>query len=346
MRTQVSSETFLSNFMELKDKMKEQLPTDRIIFQCEQCRSNMNLNLEGIIQIDTMVDKEIGVMLHEKVAAMNKSHREQSDECVSSILKIHPLIGGPQNIIVSFPQSDTKYLKDFNIGDSSYIVDIQITPLDGDNTAIFVLYKKENNTENTYSEFVRCNFDNFLDIQQPSEELIFDDETASLNQHAFPRVVGGGRRISAEFNYICLWCPKEEIKKGKKGRFFELKNYRDHFRKHHHAEDGKGVPMSEFLDKVNICEPTWLCPNCKQHCSLGNVVRHKAICQKDQETDDSESDVEDMEDDDVVGQDNRQIRRKKKQNISQSQRTDTQFSGEQQLETVHKKILLNSYNST
>ena len=311
MKTKVSSQTFLSNFIELKERMKEQLPTDRIIFRCEQCRSNLTLNLEGIIQIDKIVDKEIGELLNEKVVAMKNSHQEQSGECVSSIPRIHPLLGGPQNIIVAFHESDTKYLKDFNIGDSYYTVDIKITPLNGDNTAIFVLYKKGENAHNAYSEFVQCNFNSFLDVEPTYEQLIFDDETASINQHAFPRVVGGGRRINAEFNYVCLWCPKEEIRKGKKGRFFELKNYRDHFKKYHHGDDGKGVPMTEFLDKVNICEPTWLCPNCKRHCSIGNLVRHKAICKKEQETDDSESEVEEMEDDNVVGQDNTQIRRKK-----------------------------------
>ena len=94
--------------------------------------------------------------------------------------------------------------------------------------------------------------------------------------------------------------------------------------------------MTEFLDKINICDPTWLCPNCKRHCSIGNLVRHKAICKKEQETDDSESEVEEMEDDNVVGQDNTKIRRKKKQNVSQSQRIYTQFSGEEQLHNVSK----------
>ena len=92
MKTKVSSQTFLSNFIELKERMKEQLPTDRIIFRCEQCRSNLTLNLEGIIQIDKIVDKEIGELLNEKVVAMKNSHQEQSGECVSSIPRIHPLL--------------------------------------------------------------------------------------------------------------------------------------------------------------------------------------------------------------------------------------------------------------
>ena len=45
-----------------------------------------------------------------------------------------------------------------------------------------------------------------------------------------------------------------------------------------------------------------------------------------------------MEDDNVVGQDNTKIRRKKKQNVSQSQRIYTQFSGEEQVDMVQRHV--------
>ena len=127
------------------------------------------------------------------------------------------------------------------------------------------------------------------------EEVIYDDESVSKNQHSLPRMVGGGRKHNADFNYVCQWCPNEDIKKGKNGKYKELKNYRDHFRKYHHGEDGKGVPMSQFVEKVQRCEPTWFCPNCKQHQSIGNVVRHKAICKQQQDPEINSSESEETE---------------------------------------------------
>ena len=62
------------------------------------------------------------------------------------------------------------------------------------------------------------------------EDLVYDDESTNAYQQMLPRLIGGGRKLREDFNYVCLWCPKEDIKKGKKGRFRELKNYRDHFK--------------------------------------------------------------------------------------------------------------------
>ena len=122
-----------------------------------------------------------------------------------------------------------------------------------------------------------------------NDGLIFDDESVSKNQHILPRMIGGGRTLGAEYNYECLWCPKEVIQTGRKGRYKELRNYRDHFTKCHLGEEGNGIPMTEFLQKVHRCEPTWFCTNCKTHYSLGNVVRHKAICRPEQQMDGNES---------------------------------------------------------
>ena len=55
--------------------------------------------------------------------------------------------------------------------------------------------------------------------------------------------------------------------------------------------------MSQFVEKVHRVEPTWFCVNCKQHQSIGNVVRHKAICNPEQNEESSDSDVEEIEHD-------------------------------------------------
>jgi hypothetical protein len=187
------------------------------------------------------------------------------------------------------------------------------------NKAVFVLYQKETFDKKTYSEFIECNFDTFLNIEaltkeeNMEEEIIYDDDSVNRYQHSLPRISGGGRKLNANYSYECIWCPKEVIKLGKKGRFRELRSYRDHFRVFHHGEKGTGVPMADFVEKVQRVEPTWFCRVCKLHCSLGNAVRHKSICKLEQYSTDSESDCEETN---VIGGQKKSLASKKKKEIS------------------------------
>ena len=295
-RASVSSDTFLSNFKELKSRMRATLPTDTILFQCGNCNNNLALNTDGILQMDETLEEEMTKRVEEKLKVLIGNHIKQSEQCDSSMINIHPVLGTPKNICVSFPESDTSCVKDFELEGDNYKINIMV--VNSDSKAIFVLYKKEISDEETYSEFIKCNFDTFLDTESPEpvenfeDKWIYDDESVSRYQQMLPRMIGGGRKLRADYNYVCLWCPKDDLKKGIKGRYRELKNYRDHFKKYHHGEDGQGVPMSEFIRKLNRCEPTWFCKNCKQHYSLGNEVRHKAICHL--ESSESDSDLEEI----------------------------------------------------
>ena len=304
MQTFASSEAFLSNFMKLKNKMRDPLPTDVIIFQCDHCNSNLPLNVDGVLLMDEKLDKEISILLDESLKSLQGVHHEQCKNCTHAKMHIHPVFGTPTNVILSFPESEEKFLSSFKIGGDCYNVEIKVTQMISDNKAIFVLFQNENAAENIYTDFIKCNFESFLNIESnetdgwSEQDWIYDDESVSRNQQILPRIIGGGRALGAEFNYICLWCPKEDLLKGNKGKYRELKNYRDHFKKYHHGEDGNGVPMSDFLKKVQRCEPTWFCQNCKQHQSLGNAIRHKAICKPTPHLDSSDSEFEenDVED--------------------------------------------------
>ena len=295
-RATVSSETFLSNFKELKSRMRATLPTDIILFQCGNCNINLALNKDGVLQMEETLEEEMTTRIEEKLKVLTGNHIKQSEQCDSSRMHIHPVIGTPKNICVSFPESDTSCVKDFELEGDNYKINIIV--VNSDSKAIFALYKKETYEEKTYSEFIKCNFNTFLDTESPEpvenfeDEWIYDDESVSHYQQMLPRMIGGGRKLRADYNYVCLWCPKEDLKKGIKGRYRELKNYRDHFKKYHHGEDGQGVSMSEFVKKLNRCEPSWFCKNCKQHYSLGNQVRHKAICHL--ESSESDSDLEEI----------------------------------------------------
>ena len=229
------------------------------------------------------------------VEYLKERHVKEQVLC-SNMICVHPL-GTPENIIVSFPESDQVHMKDINIADDTYKLKLMIVPEKSDKKTIFVLYQKEGCTEEEYLKFIECNFNTHLDGKDICyEELIYDDESATYYQQDTPRLSGGGRRLNADFNYECLWCPKDVIKLGKKGRFKQFKSYREHFKEYHHGEEGNGVSMADFLSRVHRIDPTWYCKNCDRHYSLGNVVYHKSICkQSNQDVSDSERESEDIE---------------------------------------------------
>lgn len=296
MKASVSSKSFLSNFKELKASMRYSLPTDVLLLQCDNCHTNLPLNSDGIIKVETPLEGDIGDAIDVMLKRMVDSHIQKYEQCNYENIITHPLLGTPTNICVALPASSTKFVRDFRLKGNCFKVNV--TVVNSDHNAIFVLYQQESCTQNAYAEFINCNFDTFLDAEVHGteevfeEEWIYDDESVSNFQQMLPRIIGGGRKLRADYNYVCLWCPKEDLKKGIRGRYRELKNYRDHFKKYHHGEDGKGIPMSEFMKKLNRCEPTWFCQNCKQHYSLGNQVRHKAICQLESSESESDSDRE------------------------------------------------------
>ena len=291
--TALSSTSFLINLLELKSRMKEPLPTDVIVLKCEACKKTIPFNTCGFVMLDKPLQEDFNNIVNEMLERVKKKHSQQS-ECSLDDIKPHPILGPPANICVTLPASEPSYFSKLLVGGMNYKVRIII--VNSESKALFALYQNEICENDIYPEFIKCNFDSFLNTELnetddfSEEDLIYDDESVNTFQQMLPRLTGGGRALRANYNYICPWCPKEDLKKGNKGYFRELKNYRRHFRNHHHGENEDGIPMSEFIKKLNRCEPTWFCKNCRQHYSLGNQIRHKAICQP--ESSDSESDTE------------------------------------------------------
>ena len=294
LETTLSSTTFLLNLLELKSRLKEPLPTDVIVFRCGKCHTNFPLNSCGSIILEKPLQEGIDNNINGILKSVKDNHAKET-ECNFSDIEIHPLLGTPENICVTIPPSDPAHLSDLFLGGVCFKIRILI--VNSDSKAIFALYQNEKLEEEHYSKFIKSNFDTMLNTgldetnEFSKEDLIYDDESTNAYQQMLPRLIGGGRKLREDFNYVCLWCPKEDIKKGKKGRFRELKNYRDHFKKYHHGENGEGIPMTEFIQRLNRCEPTWFCKNCRQHYSLGNHVRHKAICQLESSDSNSDSDI-------------------------------------------------------
>ena len=317
--TTIPSKQFLQNFQILKRNLRSSLPSDVINYQCKNCDLNLPLNPEGVLEIFSPVEKDLDIVINDMVEDLKERHCKEKVLC-SNMICVHPL-ETPENIVVSFPESDEVHMKDVKIADDTYKLKLMIVPEKSDKKTIFVMYQKEYCLEEEYLEFIVCNFNVHLDVEEISyDELIYDDESATYYQQNTPRLSGGGRRLNADFNYECLWCPKDVIKLGKKGRFKQFKSYREHFKQYHHREEGNGVSMADFLARVHRIDPKWYCKNCDRHYSLGNVVYHKSICkQSNQDESDSEREIEEIEsvagpsnDDSNVGREKRPLVKKKK----------------------------------
>ena len=280
LNSNVSSEVFMCSIQKLMEQLRSPLPLDTIILNCKTCTTNFPLYLNGIFRLKTKLERNLGTIIQESIQRLTDTHKTK--ECPSANISFHPTIGLPDNILVSFPETDAIDIGDLKLKNSSYKVEMMVQNKI-ENKPIFVLYQKNGVMENSYKELINSNFYTFLNDPEDEEdevgtdnELVCDDNTDY--QYSSKRMTGGGRRINAPYNYECLWCTKDDIEKGLKGRYLEIKNYRDHFRRCHMSEQGGGIPMSEFLSKVNRREPTWYCRNCRRQCSLPNMVRHKAMC--------------------------------------------------------------------
>ena len=159
---------------------------------------------------------------------------------------------------------------------------------------------------------IKCSLAYWLLRLIMSEKVPYDDDSANMYQHSLPRISGGGRKLNSNFNYECLWCPKDVIRLGKKGRFREIKSYKRHFMEYHHGVNG--VSMTDFVERVQRNEPTWFCEVCNRHYSLDNEIRHRAICKPNQLS--TENDDEDP----------RETNAKQKQDNSKKSSTAGQYA--------------------
>ena len=296
--TKITSEQFIKNILRLKMKLNSDLLSDVISYGCKNCGLDLPLNSEGVIQINHSVEKNIGVIIEELTNEMILNHTNENEDCLKMVC-IHPH-GIPTNILVSFPETDPVYIKNFSVLNIIFTPKLLVTQENDSKKVNCVLYQKEGFDERTYSEFIKCNFDTHLNCEIPIseslEDLIWDDESANYYQQKLPRISGGGRKLSAEYNYECIWCPKEVVILGKKGRFKEFRSYRDHFKAFHHGEDGDGVPMADFLSRVHRIDPKWFCKVCGNHYNIRSVKYHKSVCkQPEEEYTESESENEDIE---------------------------------------------------
>ena len=171
--------------------------------------------------------------------------------------------------------------------------------------------------------------------------IIFDDETVSKNQQLLPRVIGGGRRLHAAYNYECGWCIKKTVPERHR-RFNEYKSYEAHFRKFHLRKPSVYISLKQFRETTPRNEPKWTCPKCGNLYSYGNKSYHKSACQFENEgsseedvtpssssEEDEEQNYEEEEEEEEEGEEQEQ-----EQN-QQEKEVESMDEGEQVQETEH-----------
>ena len=272
----IDVESFWINFGDLKGSLEIPLPLDCITYKCIKCCSQLSVPKNGELYMEEVEDPISAILTREK----EKVEEIHLRSCDNGLLKIDEEVGLPDNILLFMRKNSVEVEETFKIASEEYNPIIVIKSCTVLHNPVMVLYQRSGSQNFTYPRLISKNFDSILnvypDIQDQSEQMdrVIDEETALDMQHDLPRLTGGGRKILQDFRYICQWCSPETLAKKNRGRFRELRNYRDHFRKYH--EDT--VPFSEFLNKVERNDPTWFCKLCRQRISLGNQLRHQIIC--------------------------------------------------------------------
>ena len=292
---------FLRNFLCFRKQLRCGIPTDILLYYCKSCKQNIVINPHGVIILQKVLTKPLKFTLEEEINETFSNHISDNNDCVTSGIVIHSSIQYPTNLMIFYPESDSKFVEDFSFGPEVYKIETIIQQDNSDQKSVFVLYGKEKEQKSQYTELIGLNFDGHLNLTNPQveediplEDIVEDDESFGLLQHSLPRMIGGGRTVSGPCNYICAWCPQNDTNSSQKGKFREKKNYRDHFRKKHYGENGNGISMAEFVEETETKEPKWICKNCETIMSIGNRIRHKAICKDDtQSYSSSESDQDD-----------------------------------------------------
>ena len=279
LNSHLKSVDFKNNVLTVIKRLDIELPTDTIVLHCERCFTNIPLCTNGILHIENKLLTCINDAVKKQIQKAKDIHKMH---CSENII-VHCKFDLPDNLLVLLPSSTTVPVEDITVLEEKFIPEL-IVKCDSGKNILFALYHKDGFMDTTYHDLICENFETFLNIDESERnlfedtEVVFDDDSVHEHQQAIPRVYGGGRRIIAPYNYECQWCPKEVLESGKGGRFLEIKNYRDHFRNKHMSSGTEGIMMSEFTEKVNRREPTWVCKNCKRRIVYANMLRHKAAC--------------------------------------------------------------------
>ena len=123
--TALSAEQFLMNLRALKSKIRSPLPSDVLYYKCSTCSLKLPLNSAGIVEIESNLRKSVGDCIHQLLQNLVKIHSKTAT--CSGTLELDS-VETPDNIIISFPASDTAYIEKFKIGNDPYKIMLMVQP--------------------------------------------------------------------------------------------------------------------------------------------------------------------------------------------------------------------------
>ena len=285
----IETEQFWINYCDFKMSLQLPLPIDTFEYKC-LCKKRFYLFKNG----DIFFDENPQMSIPDLMEIEKKKVMDQHNKC--GCPGTLALDTKPECFCMFFKDVNIDTIKEFHFDGINFIPKLMVYSTRQDCPAMILFTNKISVNETMFDLFIK-NFETYLNIpdQEGDKSIvdeISDDDGVHKNQEFLPRLTGGGRKMLQDFKYICQWCSSETLKQKTKGRFREIKNYRDHFRRAH-----QDVPFSEFLNMVERDEPKWQCKICRQRMSLGNQLRHQIICRppkynksKGQEDSSSDSD--------------------------------------------------------
>ena len=296
-KSSIDPGSFWFNFLSLRNSWENDIPLDTFIFHCKPCNEKVIMNPNGVIFLDDSLEEPISDFMTCLQTFHIEEHITCSDTCAGDQIELSEEFGPPVNVVVLLPPTENRFLTSFTMENYEYEPQITVQSKEDNNKSILVLYKLKSSTDYLYSDFINDNFYENINVNTDAEptgsfgveDIMIDEEAVSEFRHLVPRLSGGGRKLDQHYNYFCSWCPKDDLQHAQKGKFVEIKNFRDHFRRVH-----SDVPYEEFLRKVPKRDPKWCCPNCRRFMSISNSHRHKLICKSDEyeDSDDNDNDQE------------------------------------------------------
>ena len=258
---------FWVNFWELRNTSSITLPMDSFLVTCNKCSETLIVFPHGEYFSEAAFKSAEELVISE-IRKVKDEHQAMCQSSTGSGWTVET----PENIVLMVNNVSSAGFQSFEIEGEYYDPTALVTK--GDTPAMMVFQRRAANHDDAFKKFMINNFGTILNCE-PAPRVTLDDiedpEEVAANQHILPRMIGGGRRMTQDYKYECQWCSAEALEKPTRGRFCELKNYRDHFRRYHMP----AIPFTEFLNKVDRNEPKFYCKLCRQKLSLGNQLRHQ-----------------------------------------------------------------------
>ena len=223
----VEVDDFWFNFWNLQTACHSPLPSASITYLCS-CGDTLYLFENGEYYSEQPCTDYKDLIEEGKNAIFTKHLSiKGSDSCN---INIDENVGLPDNLIFMTKNFKGVQVDNFKLGEESYYPLVSVLRL---NKPVLVLFQKESAPITMLHKFITLNFTTYLNIPCPAVldlEDMEDEDDVHDNQQSLPRLSGGGRKFLQEYKYVCQWCTPEQLTKKTRGRFREIKNYRDHFR--------------------------------------------------------------------------------------------------------------------